>query len=58
MSSTMSRTPSRRRVIKGALAAGIAAPFVLRLSPAFGLTRMSNRAFVRFGISYELRGLR
>ena len=30
----------------------------LRLSPAFGLTRMSNRAFVRFGISYELRGLR
>jgi hypothetical protein len=30
----------------------------LRVSPAFGLTRMSNRAFVRFGISYELRGLR
>ena len=29
-----------------------------RVSPAFGLTRMSNRAFVRFGISYELRGLR
>ena len=30
----------------------------LRISPAFGLTRMSNRAFVRFAISYELRGLR
>ena len=30
----------------------------LRVSPAFGLTRMSNRAFVRFGISYELKGLR
>ena len=30
----------------------------LRLSPAVGLTRMSNRSFVRFGISYELRGLR
>jgi hypothetical protein len=30
----------------------------VRVSPAFGLTRMSNRAFVRFGISYELRGLR
>ncbi len=26
--------PSRRRVIKGALAAGLAAPFVLRISPA------------------------
>ncbi len=30
----------------------------LRISPGFGLTRMSNRAFVRFGISYELKGLR
>jgi len=30
----------------------------LRVSPAYGLTRMSNRAFLRFGISYELRGLR
>jgi hypothetical protein len=29
-----------------------------RVSPALGLTRMSNRAFVRFGISYEIRGLR
>ena len=27
--------PSRRRVIKGALAAGIAAPAVLRITPAF-----------------------
>jgi hypothetical protein len=30
----------------------------LRISPGFGLTRTSNRAFVRFAISYELRGLR
>ena len=30
----------------------------LRVSPAFGVTRDSNRAFVRFAISYELRGLR